>query len=110
MASIYLEGIRRTEFYDLGLSALTVILAPLIYSHLEQYFFNHRLRRECPGEDCGAGISMAAHFDRQYCGKYGLTYMYNPVEDKVDRSLRLLYLHVGKCKKLETKKAQYFKA
>jgi ubiquitin-small subunit ribosomal protein S27Ae len=42
----------------------------------------HRLRRECPSEECGAGIFMAAHFDRQYCGKCGLTYMYNPVEEK----------------------------
>merc|ERR1719275_541992 len=29
---------------------------------------------------CGAGIFMAAHFDRQYCGKCGLTYMFNAME------------------------------
>ncbi|EDQ88596.1 uncharacterized protein MONBRDRAFT_35187 [Monosiga brevicollis MX1] len=33
-----------------------------------------RLRRECPAEECGAGVFMANHFDRQYCGKCGLTY------------------------------------
>lgn len=32
-----------------------------------------RLRRECPAESCGAGVFMASHFDRQYCGKCGLT-------------------------------------
>merc|ERR1739842_260703 len=35
-----------------------------------------RLRRECPAEECGAGVFMAAHFDRQYCGKCGLTYVF----------------------------------
>jgi small subunit ribosomal protein S27Ae len=35
-----------------------------------------RLRRECPAETCGAGIFMAWHFDRQYCGKCGLTYVF----------------------------------
>ena len=25
----------------------------------------NRLRRECPAEECGAGVFMAAHFDRQ---------------------------------------------
>lgn len=28
-----------------------------------------RLRRECPAPECGAGIFMAWHSDRQYCGK-----------------------------------------
>merc|ERR1712196_619983 len=35
-----------------------------------------RMRRECPQEECGAGIFMAQHFDRQYCGKCHLTYMF----------------------------------
>ena len=35
-----------------------------------------RLRRECTREECGAGVFMAAHFDRQYCGKCGLTYVF----------------------------------
>ena len=40
------------------------------------------MRRECPHDDCGAGIFMAQHFDRQYCGKCHLTYMLeNPGRD-----------------------------
>ncbi|KAL3213337.1 hypothetical protein MRX96_051726, partial [Rhipicephalus microplus] len=42
-----------------------------------------RLRRECPSEDCGAGVFMAAHFDRQYCGKCCLTYVYNKPDEKL---------------------------
>ncbi|KAL7674857.1 hypothetical protein ACOME3_001131 [Neoechinorhynchus agilis] len=34
-----------------------------------------RLRRECTSASCGAGVFMANHFDRQYCGKCTLTYM-----------------------------------
>jgi ubiquitin-small subunit ribosomal protein S27Ae len=34
-----------------------------------------RLRRECPEDTCGAGVFMAAHHDRHYCGKCGLTYV-----------------------------------
>eukprot|EP00941_MAST-03F_sp_MAST-3F-sp1_P003794 g3794.t1 len=33
-----------------------------------------RLRKECPAEECGAGVFMAQHKDRHYCGKCGLTY------------------------------------
>ncbi|PIN21813.1 Ubiquitin/40S ribosomal protein S27a fusion [Handroanthus impetiginosus] len=36
-----------------------------------------RLRKECPNAECGAGTFMANHFDRHYCGKWGLTYVYN---------------------------------
>jgi len=35
-----------------------------------------RLRKECPSPECGAGVFMANHFDRHYCGKCGLTYVY----------------------------------
>ncbi|KAM7484222.1 hypothetical protein LguiA_000231 [Lonicera macranthoides] len=35
-----------------------------------------RLRKECPNGECGAGTFMANHFDRHYCGKCGLTYVY----------------------------------
>jgi len=35
-----------------------------------------RLRRVCPDPNCGPGTFMASHFDRQYCGKCGLTYMF----------------------------------
>jgi len=41
-----------------------------------------RMRRECPHDDCGAGIFMAQHFDRQYCGKCHLTYMFNKNDDE----------------------------
>ena len=34
-----------------------------------------RLRKECQW-GCGAGVFMANHFDRHYCGKCGLTYVY----------------------------------
>eukprot|EP00834_Sanchytrium_tribonematis_P000873 NODE_17_length_48642_cov_1.199349.p37 type:complete len:153 gc:universal NODE_17_length_48642_cov_1.199349:14975-15433(+) len=34
-----------------------------------------RLRRECPAPDCGPGVFMANHKDRQYCGKCALTYV-----------------------------------
>ena len=39
-----------------------------------------RLRRVCPDPACGPGTFMASHFDRQYCGKCGLTYMFNKDE------------------------------
>jgi ubiquitin-small subunit ribosomal protein S27Ae len=39
-----------------------------------------RLRKECP--QCGAGIFMAMHFNRHYCGKCHLTFMLeNPGRD-----------------------------
>jgi len=38
-----------------------------------------RLRKECPGENCGAGVFMAAHWDRYYCGKCHMTFQFeNP--------------------------------
>merc|ERR1712216_469559 len=40
-----------------------------------------RMRRECPHADCGAGVFMAQHFDRQYCGKCHLTYMFKNEEE-----------------------------
>jgi ubiquitin len=39
-----------------------------------------RLRRECPGPQCGAGVFMASHADRQYCGKCHLTYKFAKAE------------------------------
>merc|ERR1712196_136394 len=41
-----------------------------------------RMRRECPHDECGAGIFMAQHFDRQHCGKCHLTYMFKAGEGK----------------------------
>lgn len=39
-----------------------------------------RLRKECPRDTCGAGVFMAAHENRTYCGRCGLTYILNPEE------------------------------
>uniref|UniRef100_A0A8B9WGR6 Ubiquitin-ribosomal protein eS31 fusion protein n=1 Tax=Bos mutus grunniens TaxID=30521 RepID=A0A8B9WGR6_BOSMU len=33
-------------------------------------------------DECGAGVFMASHFDRHYCGKCCLTYCFNKPEDK----------------------------
>merc|ERR1712169_10653 len=35
-----------------------------------------RLKRECTSPECGPGVFMASHYDRQYCGKCHLTYMF----------------------------------
>lgn len=40
-----------------------------------------RLRRECENLECGAGVFMANHFDRQNCGRCGVTLVYKS-EDK----------------------------
>ena len=32
--------------------------------------------RECPAPECGAGIFMAKHRNREYCGKCALTYVF----------------------------------
>merc|ERR1712217_42546 len=39
-----------------------------------------RMRKVCPEPSCGPGIFMATHFNRVYCGKCGLTYMYDKDE------------------------------
>uniref|UniRef100_A0A061SHH0 Small subunit ribosomal protein S27Ae n=1 Tax=Tetraselmis sp. GSL018 TaxID=582737 RepID=A0A061SHH0_9CHLO len=36
-----------------------------------------RLRKQCPEPQCGPGVFMATHFNRVYCGKCGVTYMYD---------------------------------
>lgn len=41
----------------------------------------HRLRRECPSKQCGAGVFMASHHDRNYCGKCCVTYMFKKREE-----------------------------
>ena len=58
-----------------------VKLAVLKYYKVDDSGKIQRLRRECPSQDCGAGVFMAAHFDRQYCGKCGLTYVYKKSDD-----------------------------
>ena len=35
-----------------------------------------RLKKECTAPECGPGVFMASHYDRQYCGKCHLTYMF----------------------------------
>jgi small subunit ribosomal protein S27Ae len=41
----------------------------------EDYKVTHE-RTECPHPDCGAGVFMAVHKDRQTCGKCSLTYVF----------------------------------
>ena len=45
-----------------------------------------RLSHQCPSDERGAGggagVFMASHFDRHYCGKCRLTYCFNKPEDK----------------------------
>ena len=57
-----------------------VKLATLKYYKVDGNGKITRLRRVCPG--CGPGTFMASHFDRQYCGKCGLTYMFAPGDVK----------------------------
>ncbi|CAM2111011.1 unnamed protein product [Caretta caretta] len=59
-----------------------VKLAVLKYYKVDENGKISRLRRECPSEECGAGVFMASHFDRHYCGKCCLTYCFNKPEDK----------------------------
>eukprot|EP01060_Flectonema_neradi_P002319 TRINITY_DN113_c0_g1_i6.p2 TRINITY_DN113_c0_g1~~TRINITY_DN113_c0_g1_i6.p2 ORF type:complete len:154 (+),score=48.30 TRINITY_DN113_c0_g1_i6:607-1068(+) len=54
-----------------------VPLAVLKYYKINGEGKIERTKMECPHPDCGAGIFMAAHKDRQYCGKCHLTYVLN---------------------------------
>ena len=54
----------------------TVKLAVLKYYKILPDGKIERLRRECPADTCGAGVFMAAHSDRVYCGKCSLTYVH----------------------------------
>ena len=54
-----------------------VKLAVLKYYKVDENGKITRLRRECPNEGC---CFMANHFDRQYCGKCGLTYVFTQQE------------------------------
>ncbi len=53
-----------------------VKLSVLKYYRVDENGKITRLRRECPNQNCGAGIFMASHYDRQYCGKCCLTYLF----------------------------------
>ncbi|XP_052897899.1 ubiquitin-40S ribosomal protein S27a isoform X1 [Anopheles moucheti] len=59
-----------------------VKLAVLKYYKVDENGKIHRLRRECTSESCGAGVFMAAHEDRHYCGKCHLTLVYSKQEEK----------------------------
>ncbi|KAK4538135.1 hypothetical protein CDCA_CDCA16G4160 [Cyanidium caldarium] len=50
-----------------------VKMAALKYYQVDDDNKVARLRKECPSECCGAGIFMAEHRDRLYCGKCQLT-------------------------------------
>lgn len=54
-------------------TAKKVKLAILKYYRVDGNGKISRLRQECTNETCGAGVFMAKHFDRQYCGKCSLT-------------------------------------
>uniref|UniRef100_A0A8C8VX54 Ubiquitin-ribosomal protein eS31 fusion protein n=1 Tax=Peromyscus maniculatus bairdii TaxID=230844 RepID=A0A8C8VX54_PERMB len=59
-----------------------VKLAVLKYYKVDENGKISRLRQECPSDEGGAGVFMASHLDRQYCGKCCLTYCFNKPEDK----------------------------
>ena len=59
------------------LAGAQVKLAVLKYYKVDGNGKITRLRRVCPNAACGPGTFMASHFDRQYCGKCGLTYMFS---------------------------------
>ena len=57
-----------------------VKLAVLKYYKVDDNGKIQRLKRECPADECGAGVFMAKHYDRNHCGKCGLTYAFNENE------------------------------
>ncbi|EPQ06150.1 Ubiquitin-40S ribosomal protein S27a [Myotis brandtii] len=59
-----------------------VKLAVLKYHKVDENGTTSRLHRECPSGECGAGVFMAGHLDRHYCGKCCLTYCFNKPEGK----------------------------
>jgi len=57
-----------------------VKLAVLKYYKVDDNGKITRQRRECPSDECGAGVFMANMFDRQYCGRCHLTFVFNKPE------------------------------
>ncbi|CAI5714266.1 unnamed protein product [Peronospora destructor] len=53
-----------------------VKLAVLKYYKVDDNGKIQRLKKECPAPQCGAGVFMATHFDRHYCGKCHVTYKF----------------------------------
>jgi ubiquitin-small subunit ribosomal protein S27Ae len=52
-------------------------LAVLKYYKVDASNKVSRLRRECPNESCGAGVFMANHKDRVYCGRCTTIFIVN---------------------------------
>ena len=50
-----------------------VRMAVLKFYRVDEAGKINRLRQECPAETCGAGVFMAVHSDRLYCGNCHLT-------------------------------------
>ncbi|PRP89683.1 Ubiquitin [Planoprotostelium fungivorum] len=57
-----------------------VKLAVLKFYKIDENGKVTRARRECPTPECGAGVFMAKHADRQYCGKCKATFVFKPEE------------------------------
>ena len=54
----------------------------VFFFHIYFFFSFDFVRRECPAEECGAGVFMAMHPDRAYCGKCHLTYVFEKKGEK----------------------------
>uniref|UniRef100_A0A8C6W9K6 Ubiquitin-ribosomal protein eS31 fusion protein n=1 Tax=Nannospalax galili TaxID=1026970 RepID=A0A8C6W9K6_NANGA len=59
-----------------------VKLAILKYYKVDENGKISRLYQKCPSDECGAGVFMASHLDRHYCGKCCLTYYFSKLKDK----------------------------
>lgn len=77
-----LQGMHRKLTWDQYQEGKSHFLTRLLFLQVDENGKIHRLRRECPADECGAGVFMASHFDRHYCGKCCLTYCFNKPEDK----------------------------
>lgn len=62
-----------------------VKLAVLKYYKVDANDKVSRLRKECPSKSCGAGVFMAKHSDRTYCGRCGMTYIVKKDDKKDDK-------------------------
>jgi len=69
-----------------------VKIAVLKYYRVDDNGKITRLRRECPGTECGAGVFMAQMIDRQYCGKCGMTFVFSKEEVAAARAAQAVAL------------------